>query len=40
MIDADKFQLIFEGSKPVVKDDKEIDDLKKITKNLKICMQQ
>ncbi|RHZ49141.1 hypothetical protein Glove_529g28 [Diversispora epigaea] len=36
MIDADKFQLIYvEGSRPVIKDDKEINDLKKITNNLK-----
>ncbi|RHZ49137.1 hypothetical protein Glove_529g5 [Diversispora epigaea] len=35
MIDANKFQLIYvEGSRPVTKKDKEIDDLKKITNNL------
>ncbi|CAG8629038.1 8298_t:CDS:2 [Diversispora eburnea] len=36
MTDADKYQLIYmEGSRPVAKDKKEIDDVKKITKNLK-----
>jgi len=36
MTDADKYQLIYvEGSGPVKKDKKEIDDVKKITDNLK-----
>ncbi|CAG8785649.1 3291_t:CDS:2, partial [Dentiscutata erythropus] len=36
MTDADKYQLIYvEGSRPVAKDKKEIDDVKKITDNLK-----
>ncbi|RIA79484.1 hypothetical protein C1645_840573 [Glomus cerebriforme] len=36
MTDADKYQLIYvEGSRPVTKDKKEIDDVKKITENLK-----
>lgn len=36
MTDADKHQLIYlEGSRPMAKDKKEIDDVKKITKNLK-----
>ncbi|CAI2194977.1 19906_t:CDS:2, partial [Funneliformis geosporum] len=36
MIDSDKYQLIYvEGSRPVTKDKKEIDDVKKITENLK-----
>ncbi|CAG8837913.1 32692_t:CDS:2, partial [Racocetra persica] len=36
MTDADKYQLIYvEGSRPVTKDKKETDDIKKITDNLK-----
>lgn len=36
MTDADKYQLIYvEGSRPVTKDKKETDDVKKITDNLK-----
>ncbi|CAG8633147.1 1953_t:CDS:2 [Ambispora leptoticha] len=36
MMDADKYQLIYvEGSRPVTKDKKKIDDVKKITDNLK-----
>ncbi|CAG8576928.1 13828_t:CDS:2 [Acaulospora colombiana] len=36
MTDADKYQLIYlEGSRPVAKDEKKIDDVKKITKNLR-----
>lgn len=36
MTDADKHQLIYvEGSRPITKDKKEIDDVKKISNNLK-----